>query len=582
MGTVTATDPDGDRVYCTLSEGPPGLWVDLTTCRFGYTGTGFDYETNFDEDTDTSSKSFKVAISDRIDDLDDYESAVTVDATATLTFRITNVNEPPVFPQSLYTAATSTLTDGSTTPVKILDVIATDPDRDTTLGYSITTLGIGESNPLVDSDDVSEGRKFEITSSGALRYRGAGETLTGTQTYEFKVSAVDDNGARVSVPVTIGPGYQTPRFPYSSYTASLPENTDGTSAPRVVLTAEAVHPVNGSTLTYTIDASGPSESNPLVEPDDASQGRIFTIDANGSLRYRGSGIDYETTNASTFKFRIQAADSSDRTAQAHVTVNITDENEPPAFTQKSYSASLTVGANGSTTPVTLSTATATDPDSGDELVYSISNYGDGEYNPWADPEDDSKGRKFTISTTGAIQYQGTGEPTPKATYKFKLRATDRQGLTATAPMTITITPKPPATTPIYTPPATPPPPATEPNPFTDIDGNTHRAAILALARAGITRGCNTSGTLFCPEQPVTRAQMAAFLTRALELPVLLPAPPNPDPFTDINGNTHHAAILTLARAGITRGCNTSGTLFCPEQPVTRAQMAAFLTRALEL
>ena len=578
LGTVTATDPDGDRVYCTLSGGPPGLWVDLTTCRLGYTGTGFDYETN------TTPKSFTISISDRVDNLDNYESTVTADATAALSFQVTDVNEPPTFSQSLYTATTGTLPDGSATPVKLLDVIAADPDINPTLEYSITTLGIGESNPLIDPADESKGRKFEVTSSGAVRYRGTGETLTGAQAYEFKVSVADGGGMRVSVPVTIGPGYRTPRFPNGSYTASLAENTDGTSTSQLLLTAAAVHP-DGSTLTYTIDASRPSESNPPVDPNDISKGRVFTIDANGELRYQGNAIDYETTSTRTFKFRIQAADSSNRTAQAHVTVNITDENEPPAFTKTSYSASLAVGADGSTTPVALSTVTAEDPDSGDELTYSISNYGDGERNPWADPRNDSKGRKFAISPSGATRYQGSGEQTAGTTYKFKLRATDSTGLTATTPMTVvTIVPPapPPATPPGDTTPAPPPPPpappAAEPGLFTDIVGNIHHAAILSIARAGVTRGCNIAGTLFCPDKPVTRAQMAAFLTRALNLP----APTNTGRFTDIAGNIHHAAILSIARAGVTRGCNTAGTLFCPDKPVTRAQMAAFLTRALNL
>ena len=42
-----------------------------------------------------------------------------------------------------------------------------------------------------------------------------------------------------------------------------------------------------------------------------------------------------------------------------------------------------------------------------------------------------------------------------------------------------------------------------------------------------------------------------------------------------------ADIEWLAAEGVTRGCNPpTNTLFCPEDPVTRAQMAAFLHRAL--
>ena len=112
--------------------------------------------------------------------------------------------------------------------------------------------------------------------------------------------------------------------------------------------------------------------------------------------------------------------------------------------------------------------------------------------------------------------------------------------------------------------------------FTDDNGNTHEDNINALAGAGVTMGCNTEGTLFCPSDTVTRAQMASFLVRALEE---LAADDN-DYFTDDNGNTHEDNINALAGAGVTMGCNTEGTLFCPSDTVTRAQMAAFIHRAL--
>ena len=45
-------------------------------------------------------------------------------------------------------------------------------------------------------------------------------------------------------------------------------------------------------------------------------------------------------------------------------------------------------------------------------------------------------------------------------------------------------------------------------------------------------------------------------------------------------HTFYTEIGKLAEAGITQGCDTAGTLFCPKEPVTRGQMAAFLYRAL--
>lgn len=51
-------------------------------------------------------------------------------------------------------------------------------------------------------------------------------------------------------------------------------------------------------------------------------------------------------------------------------------------------------------------------------------------------------------------------------------------------------------------------------------------------------------------------------------------------FNDVDSSqTFHADIDWLADAGVTRGCNPpANTEFCPEDPVTRAQMAAFMRR----
>ena len=106
------------------------------------------------------------------------------------------------------------------------------------------------------------------------------------------------------------------------------------------------------------------------------------------------------------------------------------------------------------------------------------------------------------------------------------------------------------------------------------------AAIAAIAEAGITVGCNSTGTHFCPHRPVKRSHMALFLTRALKLPI--PQDTHIFDDTDDLAPATVAAIAAIAEAGITTGCNSSGTLYCPHKPVKRSQMAAFLARALDL
>lgn len=114
--------------------------------------------------------------------------------------------------------------------------------------------------------------------------------------------------------------------------------------------------------------------------------------------------------------------------------------------------------------------------------------------------------------------------------------------------------------------------------FRDVGStSTHAAAIGAVHRAGITLGCSDDGRSYCPNETVSRAQMASFLQRTLELPA-----GRTDGFTDVRpDSTHAAAIGAVHRAGITVGCGADGRSFCPAARVQRDQMASFVVRALD-
>ena len=112
--------------------------------------------------------------------------------------------------------------------------------------------------------------------------------------------------------------------------------------------------------------------------------------------------------------------------------------------------------------------------------------------------------------------------------------------------------------------------------FIDDDGSIYEGSIEAIAAEGITRGCNPpTNDRYCPDDPVTRGQMAAFVVRALNLPTT-----DRDFFSDDSGNTFENDINRLAAAGITRGCNPPvNDRYCPARSVTRGEMAGFLNRA---
>lgn len=178
--------------------------------------------------------------------------------------------------------------------------------------------------------------------------------------------------------------------------------------------------------------------------------------------------------------------------------------------------------------------------------------------------------------------------------------------------------------------------------FSDDDASVHEENIEAIAATGITIGCSATGSWFCPNRIVTRTQMAAFVIRAKGIEIdttgqpvtfsdvnvgstlapyiakitelgIIPArssgifdPQGPvtradmarilvrsidslqpiaEPqglFQDIEGTSLTSTAEAIYEAGITRGCSTDPLLYCPEEPVTRDQMASFLSRAFNL
>jgi hypothetical protein len=99
-------------------------------------------------------------------------------------------------------------------------------------------------------------------------------------------------------------------------------------------------------------------------------------------------------------------------------------------------------------------------------------------------------------------------------------------------------------------------------------------------REGMTTGCG--GGNYCPESNVTRAEMAVFVLRALHGGGY--APPAASSFfgdVPVTGKEWMEPwIIQFANEGITTGCG--GGNYCPENNVTRAEMAVFIGRAYHL
>ncbi len=111
--------------------------------------------------------------------------------------------------------------------------------------------------------------------------------------------------------------------------------------------------------------------------------------------------------------------------------------------------------------------------------------------------------------------------------------------------------------------------------------STFAAWIEALAAEGITTGCG--GGNFCPDNLVTRRQMAVFLLKTKYGSSYVP-PACTGVFDDVPcpGAPAVDFIERLAAEQITGGCSVAPPLYCPDNSSTRGQMAVFITKTFSL
>ena len=114
--------------------------------------------------------------------------------------------------------------------------------------------------------------------------------------------------------------------------------------------------------------------------------------------------------------------------------------------------------------------------------------------------------------------------------------------------------------------------------FNDVPTNHFAVEFIETFFAeGITSGCGNNN--YCPEDPVTRAQMAIFVERGIQGSSFVPPAATGTVFNDVTVADFGAAFIEqFFRDGISAGCGNGN--YCPDDSVTRAQMAIFLERAM--
>ena len=317
---VAATDPDGNTLAYTIGgTDATAFEIDGATGQLN-TKAELDYETK-------NAYSVTITVSDG-----------SLTDTINVNINVNDANDAPVFTEG--DATTRTVAENAAAGIHIgTPIIATDADGNI-LTYTLggtdvaffevdNTIGQLKTKTILDYESQSSYKITVIVSDGSLS-----DTIDVT----INVTDIDETTPNRAPVFTEG----------GSTTRTVEENTE---AGANIGTAIAATDPDGNTLTYTLGGT-----------DAAS----FVIEvATGQLKTKET-LDYETKNSYSITVTVSDGSLTDTIAG---TINITDANEAPVFTDgnattRSVAENLEVGVN-------IGTAiAATDPD-GNTLTYTL-------------------------------------------------------------------------------------------------------------------------------------------------------------------------------------------------------------------
>ncbi|MFZ4068935.1 MAG: cadherin domain-containing protein, partial [Caulobacterales bacterium] len=373
VGFVRANDPDATDATLTYSL------VDNAGGRFTITPNGevrVIGGLNFEE---TTGHTIRVRATDSGGLTTDTDLAVT----------ITNVNEAPV----IVSGATANVNENATGPA--YQISATDVDSGTTLTYSITGADAGRF-----SVNAATGLVSFITPPNHESPTDA----NGDNAYELTVVASDGTlTAERAVQVNVIDVNEAPVFT-SGGTASWNENAIG-----VVYQAVVVDDEVGNVFAYSLSG------------DDAT---LFQVDSTGAVRFRTppnfeAPRDDGSDNA--YDITVHATDGVQSASQG-VLISVLDVNEAPV------SLSLTSGGSvneNAIAGVSVGTMSASDPDAGDLLTYSLVT-GASRF------AIDSASGQITVAANANLNFE------QQSAHIVRVRVTDSEGLFRETDITVAL------------------------------------------------------------------------------------------------------------------------------------------------
>ena len=398
---VTATDADaGDTLSYSLSQFD-GNRFSVTSSGQLQTKAALDYET-------TTSYVVTLYVSDG-EGPDGTSDSSAIDDSVVVTISITNVNdEPDISGSALPEVKENTTTVGTYT--------VTDDDTSDTHTWSV------ESDTTIEGNE--DGALFAINSSGVLSFSTAPDyempnSNDDTNVYYVRIKVTDNGSPAKSdtedIIVEVTNVNEAPALTNPTTSIMVSENTAATT---VLATYTGSDP-DGDSLLFSLMGA---DSGDLFLALKSGTDDEFELKFNSSPNYE-SPADSDTNNVYTVTIGVrdnkvntdENNGGSDAVVDNSVTVNVTvtNVNEAPAF-NTGLSTTINVDENTAANMNIGSEYTATDPESGDTLTYTLSDTTMGSNDASA----------FTINSSGQIQTSGSLNYETKTSYAVTVNVRD--------------------------------------------------------------------------------------------------------------------------------------------------------------
>ena len=164
-----------------------------------------------------------------------------------------------------------------------------------------------------------------------------------------------------------------------------------------------------------------ADQDPITWSAGGTDGSYFDISSAGVLTFK-SPPDFEARADNNYEVTVQAYDGTD-TTDYPVTVTVTNVNEAPVFADAT--ATRSIAENTATRQNIGDAFTATDPDAGDTLTYSL---------------DQSSAAVFSIvASSGQLQTKAPLDHETTPSYSVTVKATDLAGASHDITVTVTVT-----------------------------------------------------------------------------------------------------------------------------------------------